>query len=162
MAVQGGLCFTALAGVDRLYSLGPNNCNQVLGFGEVVPRDELDDIDRGLLFNFHAEDDTTTNPCGISLGKDSQGVCWGAGSNTTPFEIVPAAEHAAKFEVKTNFKMGDNTYGVFTLASSFGGCRYKYQKGLMQEKEKSSYSVKAAWKEPVIRKIDPVGLANYH
>jgi hypothetical protein len=46
--------------------------------------------------------------------------------------------------VTTDFKKGNTTYGVFTLASALEVCRCKYQK------------------DPIVRQIDPVGLATYY
>jgi hypothetical protein len=138
------------------FELGPNNCNTVLGMGSVIDPKNIDAIPRGYLFNFHADGDQSTNHWGIALGKGLA-----AGSNTT------ASSSKVGFGgtgiVETDFSKGGTTYGVFTIASAFEVCRYKYQRNLASKGGiAGSVTVAATWKEPIIRQIDPVGLATYY
>lgn len=138
------------------FELGPNNCNTVLGLGTVIDPKNIDAIPRGYLFNFHADGDQSTNHWGIALGHGLA-----AGSNTT------ASSSKVGFGgtgiASTDFTKGGTTYGVFTIASAYEVCRYKYQRNVASKGGVAgSVTVAAAWKEPVIRQIDPVGLATYY
>jgi hypothetical protein len=87
--------------------------NNMLGDGEEITEDKLDDMPRGYLFNFHKSDRKDVCHWGVSLGGG-----WAAGSNTSSdWEGSPAP---------VNFRSGGSAYGEFTLASSLMVCKYKY------------------------------------
>lgn len=123
------------------FSLTANNCNDILGSGEVISADEMQNIPVGYLFNFHSAEDPAVTHWGISLGN---GIA--AGSNTTAQELDYRNDKAL---IKTQFNQGGTAYGVFTLASAYHVCSNKYQRD------------KTKWKDIVVRQINPRAVDSY-
>ena len=99
--------------VSRGFDLTANTANHMLGDGQTVSEDELDDIPAGHMFNFHAANDKTVCHWGLSLGNGL-----GIAANTTPAElnVEPVA-----------FVTGGSTYGTFPLKDSYHVCEAKYR-----------------------------------
>jgi len=119
-------------------AIDANQANTHLGDGKVIRKDELLNIPRGHMFNFHDAINKAVCHWGVSLGGG-----WAAGSNTTPFAKNAGAE------VAVNFRSGGSIYGEFTLASSAEVCKYKYGMG------------KEVAPEITIRQIDPSIVSTY-
>ncbi len=110
--------------------------NTMLGDGVIIPEDQLDQMPRGQLFNFHKHDRKDVCHWGVSLGNGMA-----AGSNTSsdwPGSLAPVT-----------FTSGGSTYGEFTMASSLHVCKYKYS-----DQPGQATNV-------TIRQIDPTRVATY-
>lgn len=129
------------------YSLTANNCNQILGQGQIITPDQIDNIPVGYLFNFHAQGDQAVTHWGISLGAGMA-----AGSNTTPGELD---YRNGKQPIFTTFDRGQSTYGVFDLTSAYNVCSNKYQLGDVKSGKVDK------WRDIVIRQINPRAVTTY-
>lgn len=123
------------------YSLTANNCNDVLGWGEVISAEQMSNIPVGYLFNFHSVESPTVTHWGISLGN---GIA--AGSNTVPQELDYRNNKAV---IRTQFSQGGSAYGIFTLESAYNVCSNKY----MLDKTK--------WQGAIVRQINPRAVDSY-
>ena len=93
-----------------------HRANSHLGDGQIIQKDQVKNIPRGQIFNFHVNNHKEVCHWGVSLGSG-----WAAGANTTP---SAAAGGVTK---SVNFRNGGNSvYGEFTLESSAEVCKLKY------------------------------------
>lgn len=118
------------------FGLDANTCNDILGYGIEITREQLPLMPRGYMFNFHARRSQSTCHWGISLGDG-----YAAGSNTT------AQENSGRTRV--TFRSGNSVYGIFDMVSSYEVCRYKYK--LVGEQIG----------DLVIRQIDPAQVSTF-
>ena len=110
--------------------------NTMLGNGTVIQENQLNNIPRGYLFNFHRAGDMAVCHWGVSLGSG-----YAAGSNTTANWLGASGA--------VNFRSGDTHYGEFTLASSLEVCKHKYK---MPSESVANVT---------IRQIDPTTVTTY-
>ncbi|HEX2828622.1 MAG TPA: hypothetical protein VHP37_19870 [Burkholderiales bacterium] len=98
--------------------LNAYTCNQIIGDGDVVADDDIDDIPEGMVFNIH--DSVTPAIChwGVSLGGG-----YAAASNTT------AGGMSRNGPIFVDFQSGNSSYGIFKLKSSVDVCRTIYKSG---------------------------------
>lgn len=104
---------------DKLTAVTANN---VLGDGVVIDPDQLPNMPRGYIFNFHDARMKQVCHWGISLGDG-----WAAASNTT--------ENWAGARNPVEFRKGNSVYGEFKLVESYEVCKQKYKEHGEQAKE---------------------------
>lgn len=118
--------------------------NQMLGDGEVVHENVLQNFPAGYIFNFHREGDKSVCHWGIGLGGRNA-----VGANTT------AKAGSGSDEKRVAFISGSSVYGTFDLKSSYDVCVRKYARA------KTTTSAGETHARVVIRKIDPTTVAGY-
>jgi hypothetical protein len=125
------------------FDLTANTANQMLGDGQVVALNRLNDIPAGHIFNFHAAPSKPTCHWGLSLGN-GQAV---AANTTAQFLKSPPVK----------FSRGNSFYGEFPLMDSYVACKWKYALTGDVEAEKKGTPLP----EIVIRDINPQLVTTY-
>jgi hypothetical protein len=125
------------------FDLNAYSANRMLGDGQVVSLDQLNNIPIGHIFNFHAAASKPTCHWGLSLGH-GQAV---AANTTAQFLQSP----------RVNFTRGNSVYGEFPLRESYLACKWKYA----LESEVAAEKRGTPLPEIVIRDINPQQVATY-
>lgn len=127
-----------LASIGR--QIDAHHANEHLGDGVIITADQVQNIPRGYIFNFHVAGHKEVCHWGVSLGNG-----WAAGANTT----ASSDDIDTHTNYTVNFRKGNSVYGEFTLASSAEVCKWKYR-------------LHGKPVEPItIRQIDPASVATY-
>ncbi|MFV1998663.1 MAG: hypothetical protein ACC641_11730 [Acidiferrobacterales bacterium] len=110
--------------------------NNIIGNGMPVDEKNIDDIQRGYIFNLQDSKNLDVCHWGVSLGDG-----WAAASNTTPGEIDPVSGKP----VMVDFRKGNTAYGEFALKSALEVCKLKYDSHVV-----------------TIKALDPTHGSNYY
>ncbi len=125
------------------FDLTANSANRMLGDGRVISLDEIDTIEAGHIFNFHAQQSKPTCHWGLSLGNGKA-----VAANTTAQFLKSAP---------VLFTKGNSFYGEFSLRESYEACKWKYALVGDVAAEKTGTPLP----EIVIRDIDPQQVRTY-
>ena len=125
------------------FDLTANSANRILGDGQVIPVNRLNQIPAGHIFNFHAPQSKETCHWGLSIGN---GLALAANTHQQILQSV-----AVKFIT------GNSFYGQFALSESYDVCKWKYAR----QEELLEFKLKGELPEITIRDIDPTQVATY-